>query len=61
MNRETVTSFDSEFGMTLGMLRQHIEELLSAGNVPESEVRVRTFFKANKHGAQIKKLTVIDK
>lgn len=61
MNRETVVSFDSIDGMSLQMLKQHIDYLLSTGVSPDAEVRVRTFFKANSHGAQIKKLTVIDK
>ena len=62
MSRERVTAYEplTKDGVSLQELRQIVDSLLNDGYSPHSQVRVRTFVKANQHGSPIKKLTVIE-
>ena len=61
MSMEKILSYDAKDGMTLGELHTFIGELIAEGFDPESEIKIRTFFKADRHGAKVKKVTVVDK
>lgn len=60
--KEMIFTYDrSDEGVTLRDLEHIINDAHNGGASPDSEIRVRTFFRANGHGAKIKKITVVSK